>query len=108
MYVPLLCRSLFFISVSFVAKGQVRRRYTSISSVCKEVRKLEFLSVCLLLHMLANWTICTSVRSLSLSLSLCLCVCVSFSIGLECVEVKPFWSDIPFVHITMLKFQRHP
>ena len=67
IYVPLLWWSLFFISVSFVAEGQVHRSYGSISSVCKVVRKLEVLSVCLLLHMLAKWTICTSVRSLSLS-----------------------------------------
>jgi hypothetical protein len=77
IYVPLLWWSLFFISVCFVAKGQFRRRYGSISSVCKEVRKSDFLSLCLLLHMLANWTICTSVRSLSL------CVYLSVSLSLS-------------------------
>lgn len=50
-----------FISVSYVAKGQLYRfKYGSIFSVCKEVRELEFLSVLFLAQYVGKWTISTS------------------------------------------------
>ena len=75
-----LCSSIVMVALFhlgiFCCQGQVRRRYGSISSVCKEVKKLEFFN-CLFIAPHVGELDHLHIGALSVSLSLCVCVCLS-------------------------------